>query len=449
MTSSYRKLRANGDIFVAVSLAGCLVLHNWPLPGQALFLGLLFATSRFRSIWHSIQNYNISLFNTYKGLYYNFRIVYTFLFFFLLLLHSDGLAAMETPLKVLLLCYIIVMNIDRFRWRILIYGMAAGAIAALVVGLFQTGLDIGARSAGATNPIRFGMIALTFGSVCAVGLLHSRGDKLLAGISLAGLLAGIGTAFTSGSRGALLALPLMLLPLAPLLWLRSSRALLTIAALPAIFASVLLLADVGSMSTRIIAAYSNFSSSVTGSAVPDRSVSDREKLLVLAYDLFRENPIVGVGGNGWDAAAERLAHSPNPQDRLWAAYNQAHNQYADDLAKGGIGRFILGLVNLFLPLYLFLKCKPFAVRKGSEFALAGVVVSVGFIIFCLTESLMILSLPSMVHATLTLYLLAGCDEARRKTADDVATAEQAELPCTLSGLKTAATEGSGDARLVE
>jgi hypothetical protein len=71
-------------------------------------------------------------------------------------------------------------------------------------------------------------------------------------------------------------------------------------------------------------------------------------------------------------------------------------------------------VNLFLPLYLFLKCEPFADKEGSEFALAGVIVSMSFMIFCLSESLMILSLPTMVHAMLTLYLLAACDMARRK-----------------------------------
>src|SRR5262249_59590002 len=127
----------------------------------------LFATSRFASIWLSVQNYNVPLFKTPKGIYYNIKIVYIFIFFFLLLLHSDSMAAMETPLKVLLLCYIIVMNIDRFRWRILIYGVAAGAIAALVVVLIQTGLDIGARSAGATKPLPFRTVVHTFVSPLA------------------------------------------------------------------------------------------------------------------------------------------------------------------------------------------------------------------------------------------------------------------------------------------
>jgi hypothetical protein len=54
-----------------------------------------------------------------------------------------------------------------------------------------------------------------------------------------------------------------------------------------------------------------------------------------------------------------------------------------------------------------------------------VVVSVGFMIFCLTESLMILSLPSMVHATLVLYLLAACGKVRQQASADGAVAAPA------------------------
>ena len=104
-----------------------------------------------------------------------------------------------------------------------------------------------------------------------------------------------------------------------------------------------------------------------------------------------------------------LVSAPDPGDRLALAYNQAHNQYADDLAKGGIVRFLLGFLVLFLPLYLFLKCEPFSGRKGSEFALAGVVTSVGFMIFCLSESMMILSLPATVYTVLIFYFLSALD----------------------------------------
>ena len=140
------------------------------------------------------------------------------------------------------------------------------------------------------------------------------------------------------------------------------------------FATVLLAGNVGRMATRITTGYSNLSQLIAGGGkIADHSVGDRTKLLLLSYRLFLEEPLLGVGVKGWNAAVAELATAPDPGDRLALPYNQAHNQYADDLAKGGIVRFLLGFLVLFLPLYLFLKCEPFSGRKGSEFALAGVV----------------------------------------------------------------------------
>ena len=171
------------------------------------------------------------------------------------------------------------------------------------------------------------------------------------------------------------------------------------------------------MSTRLIAAYTKIGELVDGrQSATDGSVGDRTKLLLLSYRLFREAPLLGVGARGWNEGIARLVREPDPKDRVSIAYNQAHNQYADDLAKGGIVRFLLGFLVLFLPLFLFLRCEPYSDREGSEFALAGMVVSVGFMIFCLSESLMILSLTNTVHTSLVLYLLAGCDAVRRKPA---------------------------------
>src|SRR5262249_34143999 len=77
MNTAYRELRANGDIFVALGLAGCLLFSNWPLTALSIFLFLLFVTSYLRSILHSIENYNFLLFKTYRGVYYNAKILYT------------------------------------------------------------------------------------------------------------------------------------------------------------------------------------------------------------------------------------------------------------------------------------------------------------------------------------------------------------------------------------
>jgi O-antigen ligase len=414
-TDIYNRLRANGDIFVAVSLSTCLVWRYGGLGILAVYLGLLVLASQFKFLWTTIKGYDREFVTSFHGEYFNVILLFGLLVLFISLYHHDGISSVETPAKCLLLGYI-VMNIGKFRWETLIYGLAAGAIVAALFAVFDLAILHHARPGGATNPIRFGMIALAFGSVCAVGFLYAQ-DRLMAAISLAGFLAGIAAAFMSGSRGALLALPVILLLLAPIVWRRSRRAFLTVSVFLAVFATVLLVGNVGRMATRISAGYSNLSQLIAGGGkIADHSVGDRTKLLLLSYRLFLEEPLLGVGVKGWNAAVAELASAPDASERLALPYNQAHNQYADDLAKGGIVRFLLGFLVLFLPLYLFLKCEPFSGRRGSELALGGVVTSVGFMIFCFSESLMILSLPATVYTVLIFYFLSGLDAVRRDEA---------------------------------
>jgi O-antigen ligase len=432
-TTIYQDLRNNGDIAAAGALAGCLVYEHWTLGVLLAFLGLVILTSRFYSLWAAIRNYDRSFFASFKGKYYNTRFVYICLFFGLLLYHSDGLSGMETPLKGMFIAYVMALNTDRFRWPVLIYGCAAAAILALVFGMLQVGISAAERTGGGTNAIRFGMIALALGSVCAVGFLYERDSRGRAVLSLIGFLCGTGAAFASGSRGALLALPFILLLLAPVVWRRSKRAFVTVAVFLAIFAGGLLSTNVGQMATRIVTAYTNITLLLTTGEAKHGSVGDRTKLLVLAYQLFREHPLLGVGAHGWNEAAIELARAPDKTERVGYPYNQAHNQYADDLAKGGIVRFVLGFLILFLPLYYFLKCEPFSGAAGSEFALAGLVVSVAFMIFSLSESMMLLSLPTTVHAVLTFYLLGACDEERGKAASEAGAVGDASGPSTERG----------------
>lgn len=410
MDLAYRNLRLNGDIFVAVALGGCLVLPNWAFLVLCTFLGLVYCLSFLRSIWHSFINYNFPFFENLKVKYYNYKIVATFLYIPLLAYHGGDFSEMETPAKVLLIFYIMVMNMDRFRWPLLVYGSAAGAVTAFIVGALQLELTTLVRSEGMTNSIRFGMIALILGAICGVGLLRTRSNRLLTVISTIGLASGFSAAFMSGSRGALLALPVVFLLFVPPLWRRSRLLFLLTGLLLASLGGGLLLANVGKTRDRLGTAYNELF--VGDKANIDWSINNRIKLLVIAYDLFKSKPILGVGEQGWNAEVERVYKATaKDKDRLLRPYNQAHNQYADDLAKGGIVRFLLGLLTIFMPLYLFLRCRPYEARPGSEFAFAGFVISAAFAIYCLSESLLLLNVSAFVHAILVIYLLAGCDTA--------------------------------------
>src|SRR3954471_6079913 len=146
----------HGDIFVGIALAGCLIVDQWAITVLSIFLALLLIFSTFRSIWHSIINFNPRLFRTKRGIYYNVKLSYPILLFPLILWHADSLSGLETPLKSVLVSYILVMNMDRHRWLPLVYGVAIGAVVALAHGVLEFGVFGIDRPGGETN--RFGMV---------------------------------------------------------------------------------------------------------------------------------------------------------------------------------------------------------------------------------------------------------------------------------------------------
>jgi O-antigen ligase len=141
-------------------------------------------------------------------------------------------------------------------------------------------------------------------------------------------------------------------------------------------------------------------------------VATRARLLELSVELFRQSPLTGVGNAGWTAAVDPLFLS----DRFAVRFSQAHNQFANDFAKGGLVRGLAGIAFILVPLLLFVRSKPLADRQESLPALLGLITCIGFAAFSLTESVMILNLPAAIYCILTFYLMAAKPPHWRKPA---------------------------------
>src|SRR5690606_20774208 len=72
---------------------------------------------------------------------------------------------------------------------------------------------------------------------------------------------------------------------------------------------------------------------VTGGAVEERSAHNRMEMLKLAAELFTAHPVAGVGAKGWDAAVALQIRTSPAETALDEAFNQPHNQFANDFAK--------------------------------------------------------------------------------------------------------------------
>jgi O-antigen ligase len=408
-------LRYHGDVVVAVAVAGSLIVPGWPLVVLSIYLGFVILTSLLWSIPDSFIRFTPTLWRKPRGIHYNYIIAYPVLFYLLLESRGDTLAELESPLKVLLLAYTVMMNVDRHRWSVLIWGVAAAACVAFALGFVQTGVQETGRAEGATNAVRFGMLAVSLASVAAVGVIYAD-DRLSRRVALIGCLAGIAAAFLSGSRAALLSLPILLL-IAPLFWQRSRHASMSILAFLIVLIGVMFTFDIGKIASRVGNAYHYVVSVTNGEQTQAFGADgDRLKMLTLAWGLFRDNPWFGVGAHGWNEAVAKLVDAPDPADRLEVHYNEAHNQYADDLAKGGVPRFLMNAVILLLPLLLFAACRPYRPGPGRRFALAGLMLSAGFIVHSLNESMVLLNLPFTLHTILVLYLLSGWSEVTEAAA---------------------------------
>lgn len=280
--------------------------------------------------------------------------------------------------------------------------------------LFLIGLD---RADGPTNAIRFGMLAALLSVFCLIGAVFGRPAKLTRIVMAVATCAGIVAVFASGSRGAVLAVPAMLLLLVPRLW-RNSRMTAMLAGLVFLLFSVALgIWQVSLIRSDLSNLMQAADAMVTGGDVEERSAHNRMEMLKLAAELFAAHPVAGVGAHGWDeAVAAQMRNSP-PETALDEAFNQPHNQFANDFAKGGLLRGVGGLAMIFFPLFLFLRRRPFRSGQESIAPLLGATTCVAYFVFCLTESVMDLSLTASIYAVLIFYLIASSEGAPLSTPD--------------------------------
>jgi O-antigen ligase len=444
---------ANAVIVVTLALSLVSGLSSATFVLAALLLVLI---TNFKAIPESFRNFDGTFRTSDNGITCSIIILYSLVAILAIIYHEDGGGRVELCLKMFLIGYFVFHYVKNYTSDAIFIGVAAGSILACGMALYEVGfLGLG-RADGSTNAIRFGMIASLFSSLSLAGLLFAREALWFRVLTATGAVCGLAAAFLSGSRGAIIALPALLLPLVIRVWVRRRPAEILFLATFGLLAICLVTFDVGALKLRAIAALDQLQfeqhafpekavpAAPAAPAVPaisgepagpsetaspdaaegstdqaiatEQSVQARVQLLLTSLRLFRENPLLGAGDHGWAAEVWRQTQ-PNETGTaaLPVPFNQAHNQYANDLAKGGLVGALAGLALLAVPTLLFLRSKPFADGKGSLAALAGLVTCLGFGVFCLTESVMSLSLTTSIYALLVCYL-TGAKSAAEASA---------------------------------
>lgn len=400
-------IRRRGHIFVFLSLALSLVVDFGGVGFLAALLASCLIFSRFGSIGDSINQFDRTYRASDAGKTYTLFVLYLAISCFVALYHQDQPRVVETVVKQMLVAYAICFHVKNYDVRTVFAGAAVGAILASAAAAYDFHFLAIARAEGVTNPIRFGFLAGLFGALSLIALLFLRQSRAFTALTALGALSGLLAAYLSGSVGTALSIPPMVLIILFRLWTKSKARTAYVAVAVVLVVSVLFALDVGSLRSRAGATLTSldaWSEGDTRAMGPSSKL--RTRLLEISVELFRENPVLGVGAAGWEAAVTASADSNASVDQDLRDLNQAHNQLANDLAKGGLVQAAAGLALLLVPLFLFLRRRPFSNDADSLGPLAGVVTCVGFTMIGLTESIMVLSLPACIYAILVTFLMA-------------------------------------------
>ena len=295
------------------------------------------------------------------------------------------------------------------------FGLCAGAVFAGAwssISFYLLGTS--GRIVGAYNPILLGdmSVAIGFASLAGIHFFEKKQMAMIL-IPIAAVLMGLAAAFLSGTRGALIAVPLLLL----VFWIQignHSRAwtfrILLIGLIIAVFLGGYFLSG-SSLDERVRDGLHTITDTFIDQnqsieSAPDFSTAARLRLWKEAIEIIGTHPWIGVGDDGFEHILKEKAKI-DPSLEPITKFGTTHNMYLQFMTIYGIFGLPVILALFLTPLILFVLW----IRQGNEardFAYAGVVVVLAFMQFSLTESLMERSIPIAIYVVFIAATMALC-----------------------------------------
>lgn len=206
----------------------------------------------------------------------------------------------------------------------------AGAIVCLVFAIYETWLMAVVRAGASTvDPIRFAATAIILGFLSLVGVREVPGK--LRWLYLLGPVAGCAALMLSGSRGAMLAVPLLAVAAAFYLIESRRRALLVLLGLGA--AGIVFVLAAESLGFARLGSLVHTAGQILSGQQPD-DVSTAIRLAIYKAGLaaFADSPLIGHGWSQITAAPQAYFVDPV----ALAAYSHLHNDVLDFIVATGI-----------------------------------------------------------------------------------------------------------------
>jgi O-antigen ligase len=289
--------------------------------------------------------------------------------------------------------------------------MLGAVLAVIKIYLFTTGGAIRPPNIGFLATIPFSDMALLFGVIAVISIGWNNFDEkpaMLLKVVACG--AGIYVTILSQTRGSWLAIPVF--ALTALMLLRNIRIryrlailIVTLVALGTVFTC----SDV--VKTRIAAAKSDMTQ-YADQENADTSLGVRLQLWRASWELFKENPVVGVGRENFSDGLESLS-ARNVITPMATSFSHSHNEILFNMAiLGSFG--LLAILSIYLvPGYYFareLRHTDSIVRTAAGM---GLVLCLGFFVFGLTDMMFFWSVLGGVYS-MSVAAFFACIIKRKK-----------------------------------
>lgn len=314
----------------------------------------------------------------------------------------DGVSRLLLAIPILL----VLRKVDIKHLGIIQYAFPLGAIGAFfAVKLYAP--NQGNPNSVITyflNHIHLGDLSLMLGVLSVLSIHWIRRDPLWAILlKCAGLIAGLYVSMQTGTRGGWVALPVFLL-----VWFyfrggNNPWRKIGLAVSLALVISIASYFAVHPIRSRIDLVYTDLVAFFNGH--PDTSIGIRLQLWKAALHLFWENPLFGIGADGFEPATKALASSGYITPTAgYLGKAEVHSEILAQTVRFGIFGLISILLVYFVPLALFLKLAKTKLQAKRTAAIMGIFLVAGFFIFGLTVEIFNLKM-TIAFFSLTLAVL--------------------------------------------
>jgi O-antigen ligase len=290
------------------------------------------------------------------------------------------------------LVWILIIATDRsarpFHW-----GLATGAILS-AIWLLSIDLDARPDRVGETNMIPFANLTLLMGVMALAAIARDTPVSIPWALGLSAGVSGLYASIASGTRGGWIAIPLLLV-LALVAIRRTGRTV----ALGVLVMSLATLAALIAVSERLrtrvttaIEGWRQFDSPGTA----DEPIGIRLELWHAAIEIFRANPLAGVGPRGFEPALLEL-HQQGRISEIASGYAHAHNDMLHALATLGIPGLLAVAATCMAPAWFFAGRIGIADPGIRAPAAIGLAQCCGMLVFGFTEAMFTITLTNAFH----------------------------------------------------